>query len=123
MKKTIARIAAMMAFATASAAPVSYEFEWKGFDAFTSTATGETTGGWNPLASIRGYFQGEDRNGDNTIRGEELDRFGFYDQTTGERLELIGCPGTGAGASGLTGCNVGWFSYSQEGGLMLSGND
>ena len=119
IKQTLAGMTALLAISTVQAAPSHYEFAWEGFDAFSTAQSGETTGGWNPAAAIRGYFVGDDRNGDQVIRADELDRFGFYDAATGQALELTGCGGSGTNAAGLSGCMINAFSYSSDGGLQV----
>lgn len=119
IKKTLAGMAALLAISTVQAAPSRYEFAWEGFDAFSTTQSGETSGGWNPAAAIRGYFVGDDRNGDHVIRDNELDRFGFYDAATGQAQELTGCGGDATNAAGLSGCLINWFSYSSDGALQV----
>ncbi|WUR15492.1 PEP-CTERM sorting domain-containing protein [[Empedobacter] haloabium] len=119
LKKLLAAAAALSALGMANAAPMYYEFEWKGFDVFsTNPWTGETNGGWSPLASIKGYFKGEDLNGDNIIVLSEISRLGI-DAGGWRPSELIGCPDTAWNTGGLTSCSIGAFSYVKGGDLTL----
>lgn len=118
LKKLLAGAAALVALGTASAAPTYYNFEWKGFDVFyTNPWTGETDGGWSPLATIKGDFKGEDLNGDDIITLDEISRLGI--DAGGGRSELIGCPGTAWNTGGLTNCSISAFSYVKGGDLTL----
>ncbi|WP_227470606.1 PEP-CTERM sorting domain-containing protein [Massilia sp. YMA4] len=121
LKKFMAGAAALLVLGMANAAPKYYSFEWKGFNSYsTNPWTGETSGGWNPLSTIKGYFKGEDLDGDNVIRQDEIERFGLYYGSTYRPDELIGCPDTGPGVGGLTSCSLSGFSYVKGGALAFT---
>lgn len=110
LKRLIAVLSLVPGIAAASAQPVDYRFEWRGF------MSGDT---WVPDATIFGTFTASDSNGDHIIAADELSAFALNYAGWPDPWPIVGCPEGGPGVGFLTDCTLYQFQYRQGGKLAF----